>query len=671
MTGVVYAERNPFPLRVTPYSDEPAHALLVRTAARNGTSMFSTVFKRCGILYGRGVALVDVGLVAYLCGAEPEALERASARRSPDEVSLLGQSLRNEHLGGWFRRWCPLCLQEEPYHRVWWDISYLTCCPVHNVELVGRCECGKPLVHGGQGITHCKEEHDLRTVACTPVDPSELAAERYIVRRLLGRPRARSDLLDAVSLGQAIHVMERLGRAALAEDLDVEGARKVVGIRRLLSTGFDVVSTLPNGFDVILDRLLASRTDDQLRSIGSAYGTLRTWIFDRARQSPDCPLIAALKDRITVHAAANFVSPTRMVIDDRPTDGVIGTDVATRCGLPYQTFLRLAQTLGFDIQMPRARRPALVPAAQVETIVDRITGLRTMKQVQDSLGVTQARVIDFADRGWLPYVCRPYDRANPKGKRGDRPDRPLRERPPNTWFFESDAARAFMQSLEEKVQAKTSAPAGDLVDVLWLTRMFTSTVAVIELVLAGKLPIRKIDLARPGLQGYLLSRAEAGALLKLARRQGQPLRAAAPLAGLNYNQLRSCVNAGLVETSGSGTSLSVTDEAIAAFKATYVRATELAETFGVKDSRLVIRYLREHGVEPLQVDAELGMTLYLRDVAGPAAESLPPPVKFASSRERARYQREKGLAVQATRKSYEVSPDWNKRGSDRSGLIKK
>src|SRR5690606_10987523 len=152
----------------------------------------------------------------------------------------------------------------------------------------------------------------------------------------------------------------------------------------------------------------------------------------------------------------------------------------------------------------------------------------------------------------------------------------LRDRPGNTWLFEPGAASTFLARLNAQLVPDESRGREDLVELPQVTMMFISLDRVIDLVLEGKLPIRRIDKRKPGLRGLLVSKLEASDLLKHARREGHPLRAAAPLLGMTYNQLRSCWKAGLVTTTGAGTTLAVTDEALEAFRRTYIRAKEVA-----------------------------------------------------------------------------------------------
>lgn len=663
--------RRPFPLQVAHQPDEPAHALLIRAVVHNGSRKFAPVLGRAGVPTNHTVAKVDIDLVAHLCGAELDPLLHASALRVDSGINLLGQRLRAEYFSDMWRRWCPTCLAEHPYHRSWWDVTAVGSCPFHGVELVTRCDCDKPMRHGEHPPAHCRVGHDLREVASRQVAADEAVVDHYIVHRLLGTGAHPHPLLDSTSLGQAMQMMERIGRSQLAEGLSIDDARKEYGIGLMMLVGYRALQDFPRSFRGYLDNLVARSPEEDRTSTLRTYGGFLYWLKNNPDVHDGCALADLLTREIERHAEANVICPTRMLVDGIPVAGVPARTVAEELDLNTELMLRLARTTGFHVVEDHPGGNLMAPG-DVERFFARVRSLESMEDAMSVLGVRRTVVIELADLGHLAYVCRPFDRNVPaKGKRGDKRERRLRDAQWNNWYFEPGTAEAFMERLKALVVKDQKIPVGDLVDMYWPTMMFATRADVLKLVLDGTLPLRGIDPETPGMRGLLVSKSEAQALMKRARREGHPLRQAAPLAGMNYNQFLSCVNAGLVETTGSGTRLSVTDEAIEAFKAKYMRAMEVAEIFGVESSRLVIRYLREHGITPFECDGELGTTLYLREIAEPAARSLPPPVAFANARERARYQKERGLAVEATRRSYEVSPDWNKRGNDRSGNNKR
>lgn len=663
MTMPPYSHRKPLPLTVAHRVDEPGHALVLRALAENGATTFGPFFRRSGVPGNHNVAKIDSGLVAHICSADPGAVEHASAIRVDDGIVVLGQWVRPEYFSDLWRRWCPACLAEDAYHRSWWDLTAVTACPFHAIELVDRCECDKPLRHGEHAIGQCRMAHDLRAVHSDPVPEDQMGMDRYVVLRLLGTVRYPHALLDATSLGRAMHVVERIGRADIAEDCSVEEARARFGIRRLMSAGFQALEDFPSRFDRLLDRLVARRQEQDLTSAVRAYGDLRYWLGSIPAIHDGCALAEALKAAMAKHALANVVTPNRMLFDGLPVPGIQAGVLAKDLGLSTELLVRLARTLGMAVLENHALGTILAPSQAIE-IRSRFAELESMDHVVGVLGVRRNVVIELVDLGHIDFLCRPFDRLKqPKGKRGDPRLGRLRESAWNKWYFHSGSAEGFVQKLRALVQPAVTGD--ELVDVLWLTRMFVPLARVLDMVMDGELPVRGIAEDRPGLQGILVSRNEAQRVIKFARREGYPLREAAPLMGMTYNQLLTCIRTGLVRTDGEGTRLSLSDAEIDSFRAKYARTAEIGAVIGIESPIVVIRHLRENGVEPIEVDGVLGVTLYDRDRAMEIAQTAAKPMVFANARERERYQRAKGLPVESTRRR--IVEGENGRSNDRSG----
>ncbi|KKB08797.1 TniQ family protein [Devosia chinhatensis] len=670
MTGVDTTSRRPFPLQVAHQADEPAHALLLRTVAHNGSSSFRRVLRNCGVPSNHSVAKADLMLVAHLCGADEEMLRHATAQRLDEGVELLGQWLRSEYFSEMWRRWCPACLAEEPYHRVWWDVTTVTACPFHGVELVNRCGCDKPLRHGEHAMTHCRLTHDLREVEACSVSAVDAEVDSYVVHRLLGTGQHPHPLLDSTSLGKALHVMERLGRSLLAETMTVDQARRAFGIGQLLRAGYRALAEFPVNLDQLLDELVSRRTEADRTSTIRTYGSLLRWLRNEPGIRSDCPLASAIRQEIDRHAEKNFIVPHRIVVDGAPAVGVPMGVIASQLGMNVELSMRLAKTLDYPVASDHPIGN-MMPPAVVGPYLERVRSLETMDAVMQILGVRRQIAIELADLGHLAYVCRPFDRNKPaKGKRGDKRDRRLRDAQWNNWYFEPGTASAFLDGLRSLVRPDVSVAPEDLVNMYWPTKMFATRAEVLRLVLDGTLPLRAIDQQASGMSGLMVSRSEAQRIMKLERRDGYPLREAAPMMGMNYNQLRSCISNELVVPVGEGTNLSITQAMIDAFKATYIRTAELSSMLGVKGPRVVIRHLSENGVDPIETTGEIALTLYRREEAVRAALRSPRPKVFKNSTERLRHQNALGLPLAPSFKHHAIRPDWNKRSKDRSGRVR-
>jgi hypothetical protein len=109
------------------------------------------------------------------------------------------------------------------------------------------------------------------------------------------------------------------------------------------------------------------------------------------------------------------------------------------------------------------------------------------------------------------------------------------------------------------------------------------------------------------------------------------------------------VKTGLIVPLGWGKAIYLTDKLIEEFNRTYVRASDLSEKFKWSGgSKVVIRYMRGAGVEPVGGKQDIGVTLYRRDEVEPVAARLPAPTVFTNTRVRAAYQKARGLEVAIT-----------------------
>lgn len=654
----------PFPLQVEHYPHEPAHALLQRTAEHNGVLRFSTVYKGLGVDHGRSVHNIDPEIIALKCRSDVAAVKFTTARMSGAQFTLLNQTFSMEHWAGYNRKWCPECLIEAPYHRAWWDLSIITTCTRHGVELVSTCACAKPLKVGLHPVLSCQSEHDLTATVAPTVSAEDQAAELWIMDRLLnGSPSV--GVLEDVSVANAVTAMEWLGKLSSARTMTIFEARKAVGQRALINSGFAILQDFPSAYDRLLDRLLeGGKSVDGKESdywgIERAYGEIVPLLLKRKWRDPDDKLTERLRNRLVEHASENILLKTGTVVSGSRILGLPLKDVAAKCGMSFEVFSRLAGKLGLISADRKRGRPYRIAPEYADQIVARLTSLVTMDDLVTQLGVASPRVLDLVEAGHIAFVDRPPNRSVDLGRaRGSAPVL-RRERVSNKWLFESDAAHPLLDRMAALAMTRRQGDFDDLIPLTAVYTLYAQVARAVELVLDCELAIRGIDEAAVGLGRFLISQSEAAAAFKRDRRHGNlALRDAAPLMGLSYNQLRGCVKAGLVMPLGKGKAVYLTDDMVQEFKATYVRAAELSEKFGWEDgSKVVIRYLREVGVEPLGGKSDIGVTIYQRDDVEPVASRLPPPAVFTNTRERAAYQKANGLEVLITRR-----PRVQKRGT--------
>jgi len=249
------------PLRVRFASFEPAYGLLGRLAVRHGYSTSREFASEISLGIRNFVHDVENGRclaeLALLTGI-PEAVIRASTRYVDESGAMFigGELLhaRDDHKASSAAgRVCPDCLRADlderegsmacrPHRRVWWDLTAVTACPIHGALLIGTCRaCGGRLSRELASPRYCRCGCDLSELCSVALEPSDLAADRYLVGRLGGVERSTHALLDSMPLHIAALAMIRIGRASLvgARGLSKKGDRIEPAMQaRMASLGY-------------------------------------------------------------------------------------------------------------------------------------------------------------------------------------------------------------------------------------------------------------------------------------------------------------------------------------------------------------------------------------------------------------------------------------------------
>lgn len=206
-----------------PELEEPAHGLFLRIAEINGQPP-SDMARSMGFSLASLRRGYNIDKMAKLIRCDEVQLAANSFSFAVGEkVSIRGQTigLRRDLLRK-KRRVCRCCLAEAPYHRFWWDLSFIDFCPRHWTRLEDRCSCESAHLlswyDGSVGMCrHCTEQGiTARKVEAIP--DGETAIERHLMEAnayLLGRlgvcPKQSVPILDALPLDEVVDVIERVG----------------------------------------------------------------------------------------------------------------------------------------------------------------------------------------------------------------------------------------------------------------------------------------------------------------------------------------------------------------------------------------------------------------------------------------------------------------------------
>lgn len=197
-----------------PQIGEPSHAYFVRlvreqdhVSARAYASDLEVNSRNV-----RPIALLDQILMLPLQESHVRSLKRWTPVLEPSWVHLSGQKIRRMQYAYVNRRFCRACLAESLYHRVWWDISSFTVCPLHQTPIEGSTGQDATVKWWWPDFEYGPDGKQIAEPA--PITSEEDSYEVYLLQRLgvdIGNPRARP-LLDRFDLGVVVDVCEAIGR---------------------------------------------------------------------------------------------------------------------------------------------------------------------------------------------------------------------------------------------------------------------------------------------------------------------------------------------------------------------------------------------------------------------------------------------------------------------------
>jgi hypothetical protein len=180
------------PLRLRAAEGENALSFVSRLALRNCEPNIGSFARDLGTTVDDlrfGHSIEDLEQSALL---QPGTLVRwtPDIRMKSRTVRLGATVLRLNDLEAQGRRWCPACFADDmrqfrrsgleaelgPYHRAIWDVSVVSCCPMHNSPLRDKCaRCQAPQGWDRAPLHSCGCGNDLSSENLQPKSPDGLS----------------------------------------------------------------------------------------------------------------------------------------------------------------------------------------------------------------------------------------------------------------------------------------------------------------------------------------------------------------------------------------------------------------------------------------------------------------------------------------------------------------
>lgn len=232
---------------------EPAHGFMMRVALAHHEPS-AAVFAKKLDLYdsddAEGCLLALSGsLLAERRKPDLEMLRRWTPLFTGSTGVVNGETIRRDDWSNRFRKHCRACLAEKPFHRTWFDFTFVAVCPFHGTPVSDRMPDGTRAYFHTADMTMTAAGIKVATHAQRLSGVPE-TLEAYALGRLGLMPRRPLPFLDAVTLGEVVEASEVMGR--LVERGWLKNSPEPVGIDThaapgTKAAGFAVLAEGPEG----------------------------------------------------------------------------------------------------------------------------------------------------------------------------------------------------------------------------------------------------------------------------------------------------------------------------------------------------------------------------------------------------------------------------------------
>lgn len=601
--------RRRFTYRPDSYADEPAHGLVRRRAyvARMGTVARAWKFLRTSAEEVRlGDGLEDL---AWSCGVDPAELAHATFRElGVRRVSMLGHDLPFEGVVRQFRRWCPDCLAEHPYHRAAWDVAAVTHCVTHRRPLETRCpKCRESVGWDRLDLLRCRCRAKLTTPFEETVEDPALAFDTWLAARLAHVTPEGSGKLAGMALDRALALVERLGAHALRPHARFHDTWRELGPAAVFGEGFRVAEAGVPGFHAFLDNLLVENREGLGThkagggwGLTRAYGPFATWLIRNASRAA----YRAVTKAAAEHAVANVVVKSgAKVFGRRMRAAQLGVGIAVageRAGVGHMRMRRIARSLGYLPGTPQQGRPARLERGLAEELSSRLAAGVDLKGAARLLGVGHALARRLVEAELLPaFVSGGRDGLC-------------------AYVIERDAIAELLRRLEPSDPEAAPEDASAL--PVAAPRNYVPVADAIRWALDGALPIRGVDPSATGLCRLLVRGADLARLRRPGTIGGLSLNEVANRFGTHWQVVRQLVELGRLPAREHSGARWVDEADLAAFEVRYIKGSEAAAMMGT-GRRWAVSVLAKYGVAPAIGRDECRLTFFPRDKVLAAARS--------------------------------------------------
>lgn len=308
--------------------------------------------------------------------------------RIGNDYLLRGHALSFLQIGLRPRRWCRGCLHDEPYHRAWWDISSITRCPLHGLELESEI--------GGSGVTWAWIDFEHTSGGAAFGEKVDIVQpqpnyERYLLGRLGWMPPSSVKLLDGFAVRDVIQLCEIVGQSLESQ------LRRVTPPRTRMSaqTGFRALSGDRGDFAEALRAKLWEYTDKPAGNELPHHFDAISGRLSEYSKGPNALFRRALREAFV----AEQEGLERRIVDaDFDVEFATTRAIGKQLGMGPILVSKVAKELGV---FQFSRQHAVIPVSAIPRIAEFRDSLITRFTAFKRLGLLTGKVNHLVRAGFL------------------------------------------------------------------------------------------------------------------------------------------------------------------------------------------------------------------------------------------------------------------------------
>ena len=248
----------------SPHHFESLLGYMLRVTEENGYSSSKDLVRLAGMApHHAETRQVPVRKLALILGLSLTSLDRYSYLTDPEDPTS-SLKLHEHNLGVHARHYrlctqpkiCPLCIKEDGYIDLFWDLSISIACPRHSITALFKChECKKMLDWKRPGLLLCKCGADYSEAQMEKAEPITLELMEIIYAKVHDEPLLRTrknsgfplEKLNDITLGQMLHMFSIFTTSLGGCTKDLLGNHQEY-LTHMTQCSYDIFSNWPNNF---------------------------------------------------------------------------------------------------------------------------------------------------------------------------------------------------------------------------------------------------------------------------------------------------------------------------------------------------------------------------------------------------------------------------------------